>query len=57
MYEQPPLWPDGWEQEADAKAGRRKPSRRRRKIPSDYGRSPARPDIPRRRYTDVIRSL
>ncbi|MFE7510142.1 hypothetical protein ACFU8I_02775 [Streptomyces sp. NPDC057540] len=53
-----PLWHDGWEQEADAKAGNhRRPSRRARKIPSDYGRSSARPEIPRRRSVDVIWSL
>ena len=59
--EQPPLWPDGWEAEADAKAGRRpqpRPRRRwARRVPGDHGRAAARQHIPDRPVVNVIRSL
>lgn len=53
-----PLWHEGWEAEADSKA-RRPPPRRRwaRRVPTDHGRSTARPQIPNRPVVNVIRSL
>ena len=57
IVEQPPLWPDNWEQEADAKAGSRRGRRWRALVPPDHGRSCARAQIPNRRVVNVIRSL
>ncbi|APE21371.1 MULTISPECIES: hypothetical protein [Streptomyces] len=58
IVEQPPLWPDGWEHEADAKAGtHRQPRRWARSVPTDHGRPCTRPQIPHRRVVNVIRSL
>jgi hypothetical protein len=53
---QDPLWLDGWEQEADAKAGSR-PQLWAGEVPSDYSRPCSRRDIPIRTVVDVIRSL
>ena len=58
IVEQPPLWPDNWEQEADAKAGtHRKPRRWRARIPADHGRPSGRHDIPRRNVVNVCKGL
>ncbi|MEK9524052.1 hypothetical protein MIU24_32465 [Streptomyces venezuelae] len=54
---QPPLWHDGWEAEADRKAGSRRPRRWRALVPAEYGRPCTRPQIPHRRVVNVIRSL
>jgi hypothetical protein len=54
---QPPLWHDGWEDEADRRNGtwRRTTSRT---VPADHGRPCTRPNIPTHRPVhDVIRSL
>ena len=56
---QAPLWPDGWEQEADAKAGA---NRRRRRwattVPADHGRPCSRQQIPTHRtVVNVLESL
>ncbi|MER7517823.1 hypothetical protein [Streptomyces sp. NPDC126499] len=55
---QPPLWPDDWEAEADARNGTWRRSCEPRHILADYGRSVARPHTPTHRPVhDVIRSL
>ncbi|GGU84393.1 hypothetical protein GCM10010275_19300 [Streptomyces litmocidini] len=56
---QEPLWHDGWEQEADAKAGARRRRRRWAKtVPADHGRPCTRPQIPTHRpVVNVIRSI
>ncbi|MFJ6579290.1 hypothetical protein ACIQMY_25425 [Streptomyces sp. NPDC091368] len=55
---QDPLWHDGWEREADAKAGSSNRSRRwRALVPPDHGRPCTRAQIPHRRVVNVIRSL
>ena len=56
IVEQPPLWHDNWEQEADAKAGtHRKPRRWAKTVPADHGRPVARPQIPT--YRPVVNVL
>lgn len=55
--DQLPLWHDGWEAEADAKATIQRPRRWSRKVPSDHGRSFTRAGIPHRPVVNVIRSL
>jgi hypothetical protein len=57
IADQPPLWPDGWEAEADRKAGARRTGRGRAFVPADHGRPCTRPQIPHRRVVNVIRSL
>lgn len=55
---QDPLWLDGWEQEADAKAGtHRRPRRWARSVPVDYSRPIGRREIPYRPVVNVCRSL
>ncbi|WP_327160510.1 hypothetical protein [Streptomyces zaomyceticus] len=56
--DQLPLWHDGWETEADAKAGSHRRTRRwPRTVPTDYGRPGGRREIPRRPVVNVIGSL
>ncbi|MEU2075461.1 hypothetical protein [Streptomyces sp. NPDC013489] len=54
---QPDLWHDGWEAEADQKAGINRTRRWRAFVPADHGRPCTRPQIPSRRIVNVIRSL
>lgn len=51
---QDPLWHDGWEQEADAKANS---SYWAGEVPTDYSRPCGRRDIPIRTVVDVLESL
>ncbi|MGW0032081.1 hypothetical protein ACWDXD_19925 [Streptomyces sp. NPDC003314] len=57
MYEQPPLWPDGWEAEADAKAGRQKRYRWPKRITSDYGRPCTCYEPPKKPIRSVLWSI